>query len=155
MCATSSPHMRARVPSSTTPSSTSAVARARRRDRARCRQVSTRARDDDGGDASGTPTRRMMMTMMTMTPMTVVVARARAETSRDAGGERPERLLERSAYVRALVDRTEANARRRRIDRENRACLRQRAYGVGDCADIDEDALEEALTASERASTSS
>tara|TARA_B100000674_G_scaffold196600_1_gene160259 strand:- start:778 stop:951 length:174 start_codon:yes stop_codon:yes gene_type:complete len=57
--------------------------------------------------------------------------------------------------VRALVDRTEANARRRRIDRENRACLRQRAYGVGDCADIDEDALEEALMASERASTSS
>ena len=82
-------------------------------------------------------------------------ARARAETSRDAGGERPERLLERSAYVRALVERTETNARRRRIDRENRACLRQRAYGVGDCADIDEDALEEALTASERASTSS
>ena len=122
MCAMSSPHMRARVPSSTTPSSTSALARARRCDRARCREVSTRARDDDGGDA---------------------------------GGERPERLLERSAYVRALVERTEANARRRRIDRENRACLRQRAYGVGDCADIDEDALEEALTASERASTSS
>jgi len=90
--------------------------------------------------------------MLTRAPLAfaLVAARAGAET-RDVGGERPEQLLERSDFVRSLVERTRANAPRRRIERENRSCIQQRAYGVGDCAGVDEDVLREALLVSEEA----
>lgn len=56
--------------------------------------------------------------------------------------------MNESAYVKELLRRTEENKDRRRVELQNKNCARQREYGVGDCATVDEDTLRDAMSKS-------
>ncbi|CAL51752.1 unnamed product [Ostreococcus tauri] len=85
--------------------------------------------------------RRRVVFLFASTLFSVSSAKARAKAPvNDAVNE--------SAYVKELLRRTEENKDRRRVELQNKNCARQREYGVGDCATVDEDTLRDAMSKS-------
>jgi len=60
------------------------------------------------------------------------------------------RAEEESPLVKELLARTKANERRRKIELENKYCIRQAEEGWGACADLDPEILREGIRESER-----